>query len=1175
MKTGRLIQRHLQDRLAAGAVIALLASAVFVPDAVAGSVRASAPVTGATAPAGTKPAIQEAYGRLPLTFRPNRGQADSAIAFTAASGPNTLALSGSGVSVSLSRDTTAGQKPGVDLLGDAKLRTIRAEGGQAPATLGVRFLGGNANATGTGAAPVPGVANYILGRDPAGWRLGVPGFSSVVFHDVYPGIDVVYRSVGQDLEYDFVVAPGASTAPIAMTFVGAKHIARGASGEIVLTIDGGQVVQNAPVAYQASGKSRSPVTAEYVANANGTFGLKLGDYDHTRALTVDPLLVFSTFLGGTGYDAAYSIAIDGAGNSYVAGLTGSTDFPGAGVPAKGAGHVHAFVSKLNPAGSALVYSTYVGGSSDDEALGIAVDSSGAAYVTGATVSADFPLVASAYSTYGGGADAFAFKLNAVGSALSYSSYLGGTGYDIGYGVAVDSTGSAYVSGLTSSADFPLLGGLGIAAAGGAKAFITKFGAAGAVAYSTFLGAASGDAGASAIVVDAAGDAYVTGITTSAAFPVVTPLQGGPGGNGDGFVSKLNAAGSALLFSTYLGGGGFDEGLALALDQSNDVFVAGVTTSANFPTTRPWQTANAGGVDAFVAKIDKSGAALAYSTYLGGSGTDIAYGIGVDWSGYVYVTGSTDSANFPSIYANQAYGGSGDGFLTMLSPGGSVVIYSTYIGGSAADQSRAIAVDPFGNVYVAGITNSANFPTQVAVQAANMGNSDGFVVKLAGVIPPSWWTTYLSDHSHTGANTTQQLLNPGTAPLAHLLWELKTPGIVTAEPIVGNGLIYFGSWDGYERAVDPSGHVVWATYLGVTIQNAVGCLGGNVGIVNIGSLITVGASSVLYIGGGDAAQYALNATTGAVIWRTSLGVPPNQFLWASPVYFNGSVYEGVGSFQECPAVQGQLVQMDAATGAIQHVFKTVPDGCTGAPVLSTIAVDEAEGVIYDTTGNSPDTTCAGSLPIGILKLRASDLTLLDYWLVPPAEYVVSDPDFGASPMLFNTTINGVAVAMVGVLDKNGTYYAFDRHAIGAGPVWRASIGVAGNCPVCGTGAPISPSAYDGKTIYVGSNTTTINGVTCNGSVRALNPVNGAFLWQKCLSYPVLGAISTSQGVLTAGAGPDLYIMSAVDGSTLATFHDPNPPLFPLTGTAKFWGGAAIAQGVVYIGNVDGSLFAVGL
>jgi len=1155
----------------------MLAAAAFVPDAIAGSTGVPVFSTGATAPAGTKPAIQQAYGRLPLTFRPNRGQAGAGVAFTATSGQHTLSLSGAGVSLSLARDTSSNGQPSTDQLGDAKKKTIRGQDNQAPANLGVRFIGGNARAAGTGVGPLPGVANYILGRDPAAWRLGVPGFSSVVFHDVYPGIDVVYRGVGRDLEYDFVVAPGASTQSIAMSLVGAKHVARGGSGELVVTIDGGQVLQNAPVAYQVAGKGKQAVAAEYVANSNGTYGLKLGDYDHTRPLTVDPLLVFSTYLGGTGYDAAYSIAIDAAGNSYVAGLTGSADFPGAGAPAKGAGHVHAFVSKLNPAGSALVYSTYVGGSSDDEALGIAVDSSGAAYVTGATVSADFPLVSAAYSTYGGGADAFAFKLNASGSALSYSSYLGGTGYDIGYGVAVDSTGSAYVAGLTSSADFPLMGGLGIAAAGGAKAFVTRLGAAGAVGYSTFLGAASGDTGAAAITVDGAGDAYVTGITTSAAFPLVTPLQGGPGGNGDGFVSKLNPTGSALLFSTYLGGGSFDEGLAIALDQSNNVLVAGVTASANFPTTRPWQSTNHGGVDAFVSRIDKSGAALAYSTYLGGSGTDIAYGIGIDWAGYAYVTGSTDSSNFPAVYAGRAYGGSGDGFVTMLSPGGSVVIYSTFVGGSGADQSRAIAVDHFGNVYLAGLTSSVDLPTQAPLQAASKGNGDGFVLKIAGVISDSWWTTYLADQGRTGMNTTQQLLNPITAPLLHLLWELKTPGIVTAQPIVGNGYIYFGSWDGYERAVDPSGRVVWATYLGKTIQNAVGCLGGNVGIANIGTLITVGGGSVLYIGGGDAAQYALDALTGAIIWRTSLGTPPNQFLWASPAYYNGSVYEGVGSFQECPAVQGQLVQMDAATGAIQHVFKTVPDGCVGAPVLSTAAIDEVEGVIYSTTGNSPAAPCAGSLAIGIIKLRASDLTLLDSWLIPPSEYGgINDPDFGASGMFFNATINGVAKAMVGVLNKNGTYYAFDRHAIGAGPVWRANpIGVPGDCPVCGTGSPISPSAYDGKTIYVGSNTTTINGVTYPGSVRALDPATGAYLWQRGLTGPVLGAVSVSQGVLTAGAGPDLFVLSAVDGSTLATFHDSNPPLFPLTGTAKFWGGATISQGVIYITNVDGSMFAVGL
>ncbi len=1155
----------------------MLAATVFVPDALAGTVRGSSVSTRATAAARTKSAIQQSYGRLPLTFRPNRGQADSGIPFTATSGPDGLALSGSGFSLALARDTTTNQKPAVDQLGDAKRRTVLAQGGQAPARLDIRFVGGNANAIGQGVGTIPGVANYLLGRDPAAWRLGIPGFSSVVFHNVYPGIDIVYHGVGRDLEYDFVVAPGASTDPIAMSLVGASHIGRGASGEIVLTIDGGQVVQNAPFAYQGSGKSRLAVAAEYVANANGTFGLKIGAYDHTRPLTVDPLLVFSTYLGGTGYDAAYSIAIDGAGNSYVAGLTGSADFPGAGTPATGAGHVHAFVSKLNAAGSALVYSTYVGGSSDDEALGIAVDSSGAAYVTGATVSTDFPLAAAAYSTYGGGADAFAFKLDPAGAALSYSSYLGGTGYDIGYGVAVDSTGSAYVAGLTSSADFPLVGGLGIAAAGGAKAFITKFGAAGAVGYSTFLGAASGDTGAAAVVVDGAGDAYVTGITTSALFPLVTPLQGGPGGGGDAFVSKLNPSGSGLLFSTYLGGSGFDEGLALTLDQSDNVFVAGLTTSGNFPTTRPWQHANAGGVDGFVSKIDKSGAALAYSTYLGGSGTDIAFGVGVDWAGYAYVTGSTDSANFPAVYAGQAYGGAGDGFVTMLSPGGSIVIYSTFVGGSGADQSRAIAVDRSGNVYLAGLTSSANFPTQAPLQSANKGGTDGFVVKLASVMPASWWTTYMSDQSRSGANTTQQLLNPGTASSLHVLWQDKTAGIVTAQPVVGNGLVYFGSWDGYERAVDPSGNVVWSTFLGKTVtgpQPIPDCIGGDVGITGTGALITFPGGSVIYVAGGDANFYALNAMTGAIVWKTSLGTQPVQFLWSSPLFYGGSVYEGVASFQECPSVQGQVVQMDAATGALQHVWKAVPDGCTGGPVSSSPAVDPATGTIFIATGSSPN-SCTTPYDVAMVALRASDLTLIGSWQIPLAQQS-ADADFLASPMLFSATISGTLRTMVGLVDKNGVYYAFDRSNISSGPVWSDTIGVGNDCPVCGPpGAAIAPSAWDGKAIYVGGNQTTINGTICIGSLRALDPATGAFLWQKCLQAPVLGAISITQNVAVVGTGPDVIVVSTATGSTLYTFHDANPPLPPLTGTAKFWGGAALSQGVIYIGNVDGYMFAVGV
>jgi outer membrane protein assembly factor BamB len=215
-------------------------------------------------------------------------------------------------------------------------------------------------------------------------------------------------------------------------------------------------------------------------------------------------------------------------------------------------------------------------------------------------------------------------------------------------------------------------------------------------------------------------------------------------------------------------------------------------------------------------------------------------------------------------------------------------------------------------------------------------------------------------------------------------------------------------------------------------------------------------------------------------------------------------------------------------------------------------------------------------VAVVKLRASDLTRLDSWQIPVAERVIADPDFGASPMLFNAMINGTARSLVGLVNKNGTYYAFDRNALGAGPVWRATgVGVAGDCPVCGSGSPISPSAFDGNAIYIGSNQTTIGGVTCVGSVRALNPATGAFVWEKCLSAPVLGAVSISQGVAVVGAGPDIIVMSTADGITLYTFHDPNPAPAPLTGTAKFWSGPTIAQGVIYQGNVDGNLFALSL
>jgi len=1176
------VRRLSKPLSAVTAVVIAITSATTVASAVRPATVADA---AATVSASTASAAMSGYGKLPVAFRPNRGQLGATVRFSAALGAGGLFLTDSGATLSLpssgrvvaatgTLETRSGTSdPGLGRLGlpSTAARTLRL-----PATTtAVQLVLAGSSRTGqvTGLTQLPGTANYLIGSDPAQWKLNVPGYATVQYSKAYPGIDVMYRATGTNLEYDFIVAPGASTGRIVMAFAGASSVVKLASGDLAIALGGGRLIQKAPKAYQVFGTTRRAVAAAYLSKGGGKFGLQLGVYDHSRRLVIDPVLQYSTYLGAAGFDAAYAVAVDPAGNAYVAGLTTSTTFPGT-VGTTGT-HARAFVSKLNPAGNALLYSTYIGGGGDDEALGIALDGSGSAYITGATTSADFPVVGGAYPTYGGGVDSFIAKLNPSGTGLSYSSYLGGTSYDIGYGLAVDPAQNAYVTGVTASGDFPVVGGLGLSpGAGHAHAFVTKFSTGGGIGYSTLLGGSLDDGGA-AITVDWTGNAYVTGITTSADFPLAGAFQSLPGGSGDAFVTKLNPTGSGVVFSTFLGGAAFDEGLAVTLDQMDNVFVAGVTTSANFPLTAAWQKTNRGGADAFVTKIWSTGVGIAYSTYIGGSGTDVGFAIGVDWSGNAYVAGVTSSADFPNVYGSQPLKGSSDAFLSLITPAGAVVVLSTLLGGTGDDQIRAIYVDSAGNAYIAGATTSSDFPTQGAFQSALGGWADAFVAKKPPVIPASWWTTYLADTSHTGVNPTQQLLNRGTASKLRPLWVDKVGGFITTQSIIGNGLIYFGSWDGYERAVDPSGRVVWSTYLGVTTNNNYGCLGGDVGVANIGTLITVGSGSVLYVGGGDAAMYALDAMTGAVLWKTSLGTPPAQFLWASPVFSNGSVYEGVGSFQECPAVQGQLVQMDAATGAIQHVWKAVPDGCTGAPVLTTVAVDPTDGSIFIATGSSPN-TCAGPYDVAIIKLRASDLSLLDSWQIPLAEQVIDDPDFGASPMLFNATISGVKRDLLGILNKNGTFFALDRHNLSAGPVWRATnIGVPGNCPVCGPGAPISPSAYDGTAIYVGSNQTTIRGATCEGSVRALNPATGAFLWEKCLAAPVLGAITVSQGVAVAGAGPDIFVMSTADGSTLFTYHDPNPAPAPLTGTARFWAGPTIGQGVIYLGNIDGNLFALSL
>ena len=515
--------------------------------------------------------------------------------------------------------------------------------------------------------------------------------------------------------------------------------------------------------------SRALIEAHYVLTASNQVRFAVDPYDHTQPLVIDPVLFYSTNLGGSLVDVGRGIAVDSSGSAYVTGETSSTDFPTSNaLQANLHGMFNCFAAKLNAEGSALVYSTYLGGSNTDSCLGIAVDSSSNAYVTGETGSKDFPTVNpfqatnKAATAISGESTAFVAKLNSTGSALVYSTFLGGSTQDYGYGIAVDSSGSAYVTGWTLSTDFPTAHPFQATCNGciqeNGDAFVTKLNPAGtALVYSTFLGGSSGGLG-SGIAVDSSGDAYVTGSTSSTDFPTVNPLQATKHAvDGTAFVAKLNAAGSALLYSTYLGGSLTDNGASIAVDSFGNALVTGSTQSTDFPTMNPLQASLSGIGDAFVTKLNATGSALVYSTYLGGSqaaapGISIssaATSIAVDPSGNAYVTGETDATDFPTVNPIQSTcracsAGSGNAFVAELSSAGSALVYSTYLGGSFFDYGYGIAVDSSGNAYVTGENDATDFPAASPIQASPGGIPKAFVVKIAGSPAPGPGVT-LSTH----------------------------------------------------------------------------------------------------------------------------------------------------------------------------------------------------------------------------------------------------------------------------------------------------------------------------------------------------------------------------------------------------------------------------------------------
>jgi len=712
--------------------------------------QSASPSQPTAANAAARAKVLEHYGRLPISFEPNEGQVDSEVKFLSR---------GQGYSLFLTSDEAV-----LVLPDGGRKAASRAE--PTSAVVRMQLLGANREPVVAGNEPLPGKSNYLIGRDPSKWHTDIANYANVRYSSVYPGIDLVYYGSQGQLEYDFVVAPGADPHAIQLNLAGADRVrVDRKTGDLVLNAGSHEVRFRKPVVYEAAaeeaGKSKLAIDGRFQLKHNRV-SFELGRYDRRKALVIDPSLTYSTFLGGDNTDTGYSIAVNSTGNAYIAGYTMSSDFPvKGGHPYNGGGD--SFVTELNSTGSALVYSTMIGGAAEDLATGIALDGQGFAYVVGYTESSDFPVTTGAYQgtchSCPTNFDGFVYKLNRNGSGLNFGTYLGGTTDGTPatqpYALAIDAAFNVYVTGLTGATDFPTTTGVlqPIYGGGTSDGFVTELNSTGTgLVWSSFLGGTGTDKTA-AITLDVSDDVYLTGETASTDFPTTTGAfqQAFGGGADDAFVTEINNLGTALVYSSYLGGLGIDLGSGLVVDGSGNTYVVGTTLSADFPvTTGAFQTTcngcSTGFSDAFVVKVGYLGQSLVYSTYLGGTGTDSGVGITLNSFGNVFVTGSTASTDFPVTTGafqtkcgtdGNCNNGKSDAFVTGLNPKGSALTYSTYLGGDNIDQGLSITLDSSGYGYLTGSAGSPDFPVTSGAYQTSCGTdgqcnkrTDVFITKLS-------------------------------------------------------------------------------------------------------------------------------------------------------------------------------------------------------------------------------------------------------------------------------------------------------------------------------------------------------------------------------------------------------------------------------------------------------------
>jgi hypothetical protein len=676
-------------------MVALLSSALFF------SRVSSAATTSNVITQTEKAQVQELYGHLPLNFIANQGQAPSQVKFYHKGGPGTFSFTPEGIYLKLPQ-------------GKGTL--------EAAAMVRLTPLGMRRDVELTGGELLSGKVHYFLGNNPKQWRTNLPTYQTVLYREAYPGIDLKFYGTGRQLEYDIIVKPGADPHQVRFQYSGIEKLRLTKAGDLVITLPGGgELVQKKPLIYQdIAGQRLDRDGCFNVARVNGQwrYGFQVASYDQAHPLIIDPVLVYSTFLGGSSQDVGNAIAADKAGNVYVTGYTQSADFPALPLSAL-LGPEDVFVTKINASGTGLVFSLFLGGDSTDGGTGIAVDSANNIWVTGYTQSSNFPLQDAYQGTYGGFRDAFVTKIQADGAALLYSTYLGGSSYDMARGIALDNAGNAHITGETTSSDFPRT--TGDTYKGEQDGFVAKFspgqGDKG-LAYSIYLGGEGSKTGYG-IALDKDNKTYVAGgITISGPEPFEFSNQA--------FVTKLSDLSNnpVVVYTKTLAGG---TAYGVAVDGNGCAYVTGGTSSASFPTQTPIFPYQAG-MDAFVSKLNQAGSDLVYSTFLPGQLNERGNAIAVDTTGSAYVTGFTDSGDF-RIKNGTPWKNFDDIFVTRINPAGTALVYSTCIGGLSSEWGNGVALDVAGNAYVTGYTGSTDFPLKNPLYSQYKGAVDAVVLKL--------------------------------------------------------------------------------------------------------------------------------------------------------------------------------------------------------------------------------------------------------------------------------------------------------------------------------------------------------------------------------------------------------------------------------------------------------------